>query len=1117
MRKIFTLLLLLFTVTAIHAQVTTGSLAGTIKDSKTTLPGVTIKATHLPSGTNYTAVTNQDGRFTISSMRPGGPYKIVVSYVGMDPKNLENITVPLGDAYILNLTMSSAENTLNEVSIKGDGKNTLMNSSRTGTSTNLNKNEINALPTLSRSLSDLIKMAPQANGASIGGGNSRQNNITVDGADFNNNFGIGNNLPGNGNPVSIDALEEISVNVTPYDVKQSGFIGASINAVTRAGTNSFSGSAYTYFRNQNQIGKKVSNYPELADPTDQTYKTLGARLGGPIIKNKLFFFVNVETEKQVTPGPSGIAATSLNPFGNTNVRRPTATELDDISNYLKTTYDYETGPYQGYGNERTRTNLLARLDWNINSNHRFNIRGSYVKTKSPSSVSTSRSPLGAFPGGGSRTGNTALPFKNSNYYQESNLYSITAELNSNLGKVANTLRLSYTNQNDPRSSDSKIFPLVDILKSEKDANGNLMPATPFTTFGYEPFTYGNLRDVQVFSINDYATLSIGKHNLTAGLQGEYNITKNGFQRFGTSYYTFNSWDDFKNGAKPIEFAQTYSLNEGYEQAFPTFKFLQVSAYAQDEISLTDRLRITGGIRLDLGTYPKILKEHPLVSALAFQNGERLNTGNLPKARVAISPRFGFNWDVKGDRSLQFRGGAGIFTGKIPNVWIVAQAGDAGMLQITETFSAADNNIPGPFNPNIGAYRPAVVPKAGTILPNPITVMAENLKMPSVLKASVAMDIKLPFGIVGSLEGIYNNDLRTVLFRNANLVDPKPLNVAGYPDNRLIYPSANTDKFINPILNGQAVRNGIVIPATPGNPNPAQPGAFNVIVLENANKGYYYSVTASLAKTFSSGFGGRLSYIKSEAKSLFEGSGDQTLSSWQGVSTVDGANKPVLGYSGFVAPSRVIASVYYRKEFIKHLGTQLTLVYDGANGRQSYTYSTDINRDGVSSDLIYVPNGPSEIDFVPLTIGSGATAVTYTAKQQSDIFFRFIERDQYLRGRKGKYAERNGSFTPFNGQFDFRFQQDIFTNIGGKRNTIQFNWDVVNFGNLLNKYWGIQRSSNTSSILVPTNATALTPGGTTRPTFRIATEGNTPITYGFRDSVGFGSTWSMQFGLRYIFN
>ena len=433
-----------------------------------------------------------------------------------------------------------------------------------------------------------------------------------------------------------------------------------------------------------------------------------------------------------------------------------------------------------------------------------------------------------------------------------------------------------------------------------------------------------------------------------------------------------------------------------------------------------------------------------------------------------------------------------------------------MLQITETYSGQENT-PGPFSPNIGAYRPATPPAAGTVLPNPISIMSRDLKMPSVFKVSLATDIKLPWGVVGSLEGIFNKDLSTALFRNANLVDPEPLNVAGYPDNRMIYPSAPTDKFINPILGGQAVPNGTVMPSGP------QPGAFNVIVLDNAKKGYYYSVSASVEKNFASGFGLRLSYIKSGAKSLFEGSGDQAQSSWQSTNTVNGANAPVLGYSGFVPPDRIIGSLSYRKEFLNHLGTQITLLYDGSNGRKSYTYSGDLNRDGASGDLIYVPKDPSEITFVPMTTGSGDNAVTYTPQQQSDFFFRYIEDDDYLRGRKGQYAERNAAITPFQGRFDFRFQQDLFVNVGGKRNTIQFTWDVINFGNLLNRNWGTRINSGTSSILVPANAGDLVPGGTTRPTFRLATDNNLPISHRYTDNVGYSSTFEMQFGFRYIFN
>lgn len=1108
MKKLITYLVLLFTSISLHAQVTSSSITGTVKDEKEILIGVSIEAVHQPSGTVYRVASNKDGRFHIPNMRVGGPYKIQFSYIGYDTQIVDNIELKLGDPYLLNMVLSSMENNLDEVVISSADRNSLLNADRTGTSTNLSRREIQTIPTISRSLNDLTRLAPQSNNNSIGGGNFRQNNVNIDGADFNNNFGIGSNLPGNGNPVSIDALEEISVNVTPYDVKQSGFIGGAINGVTRSGTNEFSGSGYTYFRNQNQIGTKVSTYPELV-VTDQSYKIYGGRLGGPIIKNKLFFFVNAEREEEVRPGQTKIAARPGALVGSApNITRPLASELDEISSYLRETYGYETGPYEAYNFQSERTNLLARFDWNINTSNRFNIRYSYVQTKSPSFVSTSRSPLGSYPSGGSRTDNQALPFKNSNYYQEANLYSLTAELNSTIAqKFNNTLRLSYTNQNDPRSSDSEIFPLVDILKDGR----------PFTTFGYEPFTYGNLRDVQVYSINDYITWSTGKHFLTAGLQADFSTTKNGFQRFATSYYTFDSFDDFKNGLNPIEFAQTYSLSPNYEQAFPTFKFGQYSIYGQDEITVSNKFRLTAGLRLDLGSYPKILQEHPLVSELTFQKGEKLNTGDLPNASVLFSPRVGFNWDIKGDRSLQLRGGSGIFTGRIPYVWIVGQAGDAGMLQITETYTAADNNIPGPFNPNIGAYRPATPPQAGTVLPNPITVMDKNLKMPQTFKMSLALDAKLPFGIVGTLEGIYNKDINTVLFRNANLVDPKPLNIEGYPDNRLFYPNTAADKFLNPILDGKAVPNGTVIPATPANPKPAQPGAFNVIVLDNSSQGYYYSVTASLSKRFSNGFGASVSYVKSEAKSLFEGDGSQTLSGWQSTTSVNGANSPSLGYSGFVSPNRIIATASYQKEFLKNLRTSLTLLYDGSDGRFSYTYSGDFNRDGASSDLIYVPKDPSEITFVATTIGSGANAVTYTPQQQSDLFFKFIDQNKYLRSRKGDYAERNGAISPFNGRFDFKFLQDVFVNIGGKRNTLQFSWDVLNFGNLLNKEWGVRRSVATSSILVPANTASLTPGGTTVPTFRLATDRNTPVTDTYRDNVGFASTWSMQFGLRYIFN
>jgi hypothetical protein len=1105
-------LLFLFTATATFAQVTTSSITGLVKDSKEPLIGATVKATFVPSGTVYATSTRADGRFSIPNMRSGGPYLVEITYLGYEPQRFNDVTLTLGEPFVLNATLTQAGNVLKEVSVVATNPRSILNSDRSGSVTNISTREVLSLPSIDRNINDLLRTTPQAssNGQSIGGGNFRQNNITIDGGNFNNAFGIGGNLPGNNStPIPLDALEEISVSINPTDVRQNNFIGAAINATTRSGTNSFSGSAYTYFRNQNQVGTRVRSYPELV-PAAQDVKTYGFRLGGPIIKNKLFFFVNYETSKQPAGTTTLRASTPENPFPATpNVNRPTATELNEISQYLKDTYNYETGPYQEYGYESTRNNIVARIDWNINDKNRFNVRYSRLESKTPSFLSNSTNPLVAPPGGngsvypvnGSRTDNNALAFANSNYFTNYNFYSLSAELNSSLfgSRFANTLRFTYNNQNEPRSSESALFPFVDILKDGR----------PFTSFGYEPFTYGNLRDVNAYSFVDYVQWTEGKHNLLAGVQADFTTTKNGFQRYGTSYYIFNSFDDFRNGVKPLAYARTFSLTPGYAQAFPTFKNQQYSVYAQDNFNVNDKLRLSLGIRANLYGYTQDGITHPLVAGLAFANGETLNTGKLPTSALVISPRFGFNYDVRGDRSLQLRGSAGIFSGGIPGVWIVSQVGDAGMLQFSQIIqNQADT--PGPFNPDINAYLPATAPAAGTAIPSAISLISPDIKAPQTFKASLAGDIKLPYGFIGTIEGLYNRDFRTVKFRNPNLVDPQNLNVTGYPDNRLIYPNATADKYINKLdVAGK--------PYTSTSTGAQQ--SFNAYVLDNASQGYYWSVAGTLQKQFSKGFSTSLSYIYSKAKSLYDGGGDQPSGAWLGTTSVNGSNNVEMGYAGFVVPSRIVAKLTYRKEYLKHLGTSITLFYNGSSqGRVSYTYSGDLNRDGANADLIYVPKDPSEITFTPFTAGTAPNAVTYSAQQQSDIFFRFLEQDPYLLSRKGKYAERNGGLLPWFNQVDVQFEQDIFHNIGGKRNTLQFNVSIENLANFISKDWGVRRTITQSQVLVPTNQASLTPGGTTRPTFRLQFDGTLPTNAVLtRDIVSFASTYRMQFGLRYIFN
>lgn len=1094
LKRIAPLIALLLAIpTLMMAQVTTSSLTGSVKNaSDEPLVGATITALHTPSGTRYATTSRAGGVFTINNMRVGGPYTIEISFVGFQTDKHEEIYLKLAETFLLNSTMKSTSAELTNVVVTTAARrNPILNANRTGAVTNINSAAIQRLPSISRSVNDLTRATPQSNGSSVGGGNYRQNNFTIDGADFNNSFGIGSNLPANGAPISLDALEEISVNITPFDIRQSGFIGSAINAVTRSGTNKFSGSVYKYWRTEKQRGDKVDKTTFIR-PLEE-FDQYGARLGGPIIKNKLFFFLNYETEKQPKVIQTRSAATPTAPFGPSNpqVARPTAAELDMISQYLLTTYGYNTGPYDNYSTNIERTKIMARIDWNISNKHKFNVRYSQVEGGEPNPVSTSRSPLTGYTTGQGRTDNNALWFKNSNYYQGANFYSLAAELNSNFGKFSNNFRGTYTFQNDSRESDSDIFPFVDILKDGQ----------PFTSFGYEPFTYGNLRKVKMYSFVDNFSWTTGKHNWTVGAQFDLSETINGFQRFGTSYYTFASWNDFISNAKPQDFGITYSLSPGFAQAFPSFKFSQFSVYGQDEITVNKKLRLTFGLRLDQPGYPDVdeVKTHPLVAALTFANGEKINTGVLPKKRLMWSPRFGFNWDIYGDRRLQFRGGTGIFTGKIPFVWIVSQSGDAGMLQVTQTFTG-QANTPGPFSPDPAEYRPGTVPAAGTVIPNPISALDPDFKVPQTWKTSLALDSRLPGNIIGTLEMIYNKDINTAVFRNPNLVNPSPLNVAGYPDSRMIYPSSNTAKFLNPLTTG-------------GQASPTGTQAFNTIVLDNGNKGYYFSFTAKLEKQFRGGFFASLAYTKSMADNLFDGNGDQPLSAWQGTANVNGSNFPVLGYAGFVQPDRVIGTFSYRKEYFKHLGTTISFVYEGGiQDRFSYTYSSDFNRDGTNFDLIYIPRNASEIDFVAQTVNG----VVYSPQQQSDLFFAYIEQDKYLRAHKGQYAERNGAQLPWRNQVDIKILQDLFINVGKNKNTIQFSLDIFNFGNLLNPSWGRRKLTNARSILVPQNVAALTPGGP-RPTFRLALDRGNIVTSSFRDDVSVFSTYSMQFGLRYIFN
>lgn len=1095
----FAIFMVVAIASTLNAQVTTSGISGKVSSNGEPIIGATVLATHTPTGSQYGTISNPDGRFNLSGMISGGPYKIEISFIGYSKVTYNNITLNLGEVFTMDAKLKESSVEIDEVIVVGT-KAKDFNNERNGAAINISSKQIGFMPTVSRSINDVTRLTPQANGNQIGGGNYRQNTVTVDGAQFNNAFGIGSNMPGNGSPISLDALDQVSVNITPFDVRQSGFIGASINAVTKSGTNEFKGSVYTYLQNEKFKGDSVGKASFKKTPAD--FNLYGVTLGGPIIKNKLFFFLNYETEKSSVPGPSRVAATPEKPadYAN-NIARPTATEMDMISKYLMDTYGYETGPYQGYSQESPATKFMARIDWNINKNHKFNIRYSNHTSKSPSSPSTSYSPFSSSIYTGNRQAMDAMWFKNSGYYQERNFSSLSSELNSRFfeGKLTNTLRVTYSFQDEPRSTEGKVFPFVDILKDNK----------VFTSFGTELFSYGNLREVKTLTVTDEVNYVMGINNFTAGVQYEHNNTKNGFMRFGTGYYAFNSWDDFKNGIKPKSYGITFSNTPGYEQAFPSFNFGQTSLYIQDQITVTPKLKVTAGLRADLPTYTQPAAAHPLVTPLVFDGNNSYNTATLPKSRILWSPRFGFNYDVLGDKSLVVRGGSGIFTGRVPFVWIVGQVGDAGMIQTTQTYSGT--STPGIFNPNIDAYYPTTQPATGTIIPRTPTIIDPEFKMPQSWKSSIAVDAQLPFGIKGTLEGIYNKDINTAFFVNKGLKSASgvEMNIAGYPDHRIIYPKDNIDKYHNLLTSAGAIT------------TLASGSGMSPIVLENRKGGYYYSVTAKLEKTFDFGLYAMAAYTNSGAKNLVDGAGDQAFGAWADNANVNGPNEPTLSNASYVTPHKVIANLSYRIEYLKSMATSLSVFYEGGSqGRFSYVYAPDKSsqnfvRDGSNNSLIYIPKDASEISFIDQTVNGKL----WTATAQSDAFFKYIEQDDYLKTRKGKYAERNGAELPWVNKFDVKIAQEFFVNVGGKRNTIQVSLDILNFGNLLNPNWGKTYLFNQNNILIPDKAILdqVTATGTVIPKFKLNPYNNEMLSKTFRDNVGYASTYSMQLGIKYIFN
>ena len=1081
LKMFFVLAVLIYANPDVYAQGNTNSsISGVVYEKGSqTLPGASILAVHTPSGTRYSASTDGTGNFSISNMRVGGPYKITITFVGFSDFSENEVFLQLGENKTFKIVLAEASNELQEVVVKAVRDNTF-NSQRTGAQTVINSDKIKALPSLSRNIADFARLTPSAqlrgdDILSIGGQNNRFNAIYIDGAVSNDVFGLAANGTNGGqtgvSPISVDAIEQFQVSVAPYDVKLSGFAGGAISAITRSGTNNFEGSAYFLNRDESIAGKTppslagANGRQKLADFTAQTY---GVRAGGALITDKLFYFINYERQDNETPQPFDVS-TYLGPSGS---------RIGELRTKLAI-YGYDAGVFDNNVRTLVSDKLIAKLDWNINDNHKLSLKHSYV-------TADELSP--------SRSSANAINFVNGSQTFKSVTNSTALELNSRFGnKFSNNLVVAFTNVDDDRNPAGNPFPTVRINDGSTRNNIN---------FGAEGFSTANLLEQRVLTITDNFEINVGKNKITIGTHNEFSQSKNVF--FGNNFgsYTFRSLDDFLLDRKPITFVMNYSLIGGEGDGSlgaAEFGTKQFGFYVQNEMRLTDNFKLSYGIRVDVPVWEDGLtnvdfnnRTIPLLEA-AGKNLQGATVGSSIRTTPHFAPRLGFNYDVNGKKYTQIRGGLGVFTSRLPLVWPGGTYNNNGVSQGAIFINTPSSGvIPASmpfFNPNPSVASqieplPASFPRPGSgRVGGDINLFSKDFQLPQVFKASFGVDQKLPLGFVLSSEITYNDNISAVTYENLN-IKAASSNLTG-ADTR---PRYNGRSRVDPTYEG-------------------------IYLGSNTSEGKAYNVAFTLAKNFRSDFidaniSGTYSYGKSTV--LMDATSSQNSSQWRNTETVNGANSLELSRSDFDPGSRIVSNGNATFKWNKFTKTRIGFFYEGAQGTPiSYVYADRGNllQDTFSSSaLIYIPKQQSEIVLVSTTNN------TLTPQQQWEALSAFIEGNEYLRGRKGGYAERNGDRLKTSHVVDLKFAQEFTINVGKKKHTLEFTADIFNFTNLLNKNWGKRYFTGFDQVQLLTQESFI---GST-PTFSYnPVVGNT---INQAEDVGLNSSrWQMQTGVRYTFN
>ena len=1017
---------------AAYAQVTTSALGGRIVDANgKPVIGAAVVATHEPSGTVYGVITNEDGRYAINGMRSGGPYRVEFSCLGYQSLTYTDVNLQLAETSALNGQLADDSQMLGEAMVVAAPASKFA-AEKTGAATNISSAQITSLPTVSRSITDVTRLSPYGgNGMSFAGADGRTANFTVDGANFNNNFGLSDNLPGGGTPISIDAIEEMQVVISPYDVRQTNFIGGGVNAITKSGTNKFRGTAYIYHQNQDLHGDTVDGVQIDGARAKDMKTTYGFTLGGPIIKNKLFFFVNAELTKKPSVVNRWRASEDGKADATNYLSRTTVEDMERVSKFVKEKYGYNTGSWTDFPADESNKKLLARIDWNINDNHKLAVRYNYTLNRywqSPNRTSMD---------GGSRLSSdrmskNSMSYANSMYSQDNLVNSVSLDLNSRFSdNLSNQFLVTYSELNDVRGSTSDLFPFIDI---KKDGDNYL-------SLGYELFTLNNGVHNTVATLKDDLTYYAGNHKVVFGLSAEYQMADNVYMRNGTGYYRYNSVDDFINGAAPEVVCLTYGYN-GEEQPAARVRFYKAGLYAQDDWNVNENFKLTYGLRLDgLFFNNADVRTNNAILAVDYydDNGNKRNidTGKWPSANITVSPRVGFNWDVFGNNDLKVRGGTGLFSGRIPLVFFTNMPTNAGTVQYKAALGPAGdavdmNAFAGGLqvdkngNATIAALRDKLVSlgypyeyKAEQgVLPSSIAAVDPKFKMPQVWKTSLAVDYSFPTSFPFSItaEGIFNKTVNAVCASDWSLLPPEGFAKFNGVDNRPMFPTN--------------YRRGT-----------------KAIVLENTSKGYGWSANVTLKMQPIEGLSLMAAYTHTASKEVTGMPGSDAESAMYYVPTVAGINRTGLHNSQYVTPDRAVASVTHSDKS----GNHFSFIYEAWRGGYNYSYmlTNDMNGDTYQYDAIYIPTDKQVAD----------KEFRFVSEDDANRFLAYVHNDKYLSKNQGKYAEAYSVYSPWVHRVDFSYKHDFKVNIGKSTNTLQLCLDVKNILNLFNSSWGVSKYMN----------------------------------------------------------